>query len=246
MRTLIVAAVIALAAGRARADAPPDRLAAAQAQFLAGEYSAAAMLSGPLTRDPEVPAAVRAEAHRVYGLSLFLLGLRDEAEEYLVAYLRLDPSAHLDPALVPPEAIVFFEDVRVRHAGELLIAKPRPKQNRYFVLNFLPPFGQFQNGDRTTGWILAASETLLLATNVTTYLLLRNMCHDDQTCDDEDTAGMFRTTNIVSGALLIGVYVYGVYDAIKGYRRRGPVEAPLAITPTPGGGGAMVWTSWGF
>ncbi len=244
---LILLTLIAPAAAAAQET---DRIASAQQRFLAGEYSAVAMLVGPLTRDASLVPAVRAEAHRLYGLSLFLLGLRDEAEDSLLAYLRTQPDAHLDPALVPPEAIVFFEDVRARHAGELLIRKPRPKQRRYFILNFLPPFGQFQNGDRTTGWIVGASEVLFLATNVTTFFLLRDLCDADGTCgDDNDTASLLQKTNIAAGILFWVVYAYGVYDGIMGYRKRGPVDAPLvpmAITPTADGAGAMLWTGWGF
>jgi hypothetical protein len=268
MRRAALVALVSALAGGANAyaqDAPPmqplpppelfatetDRVAGAQQRFLAGEYSASAMLVGPLTRDPSLPGAVRAEAHRLYGLSLFLLGLSEEAEESLLAYLRLVPDAHLDPALVPPEAIVFFEEVRSRHAGDLLLAKPRPKQKRYFVLNFLPPFGQFQNGDRTKGWIIGSAELLFLATNVTTYFLLRSMCDPaDATCgEDPGTATNLQRVNIAAGILAIVVYAFGVYDGLAGYSNRGPVDAamsPIAITPSSDGSGALVWTRWGF
>jgi hypothetical protein len=190
---------------------------------------------------------VRAEAHRIYGLALFLLGLRAESEAALLAYLKLEPDAHLDPALVPPDALVFFEDVRARHAGELIQRRPRPRAKKSWALNLLPPFGQFQNGDRAKGWILAISGVALLAANLTTYAMLTSMCSsEERACDDPGTARTLRAVNITSGVALVGVYLYGVVDGYIGYgraRREQSLVVGAGATPD---GGASVWIqgSW--
>jgi hypothetical protein len=250
--------VLLLLAGTARAETPPtprpppprtappsERLAEAQARFGAGDHATAAAMAGPLTQDPAVPRAVRAEALRVYGLSLFFLDLRADAELALVAYLELEPDAHLDPAQVPPEALVFFEDVRARHAG--VVAKARPRARRFHSpwLALLPPWGQFQNGDSTKGWIIGVAEVVLLAANVTTFAMLSSMCDDaDKTCSDAENARALKTVNLVSGAALIATVAYGIIDGLVGYRKPDPERATFTIAPTEGG--AAVVLSWGF
>ena len=67
----------------------------------------------------------RAEAWRVYGLALFFLDRHDDAEAAFLQYLKLDVEARLDPALVPPEAVVFFEEVASKHAAELRKYRPQ-------------------------------------------------------------------------------------------------------------------------
>jgi hypothetical protein len=250
--------VLVLLAGTAFAESPPtpsppppqtaapsERLAAAQARFGAGEYATAAAMAGPLTRDPDVPRAIRAEALRIYGLSLFFLELRADAEDALVAHLRLEPDAHLDPAQVPPEAIVFFEDVRARHAGAVAKARPRVRRFHSPWLALLPPWGQFQNGDRTKGWIIGVAEVVFLAANLTTFAMLSSMCSDaDKTCTDPDNARALQTVNLVSGSLLIATVAYAVIDGLVGYRAPDPERGTLTIAPTSGG--AAVVLTWGF
>lgn len=226
-----------------------SRLARAQDRLAQADYAGAAALAGALARDATMLAcADRAEAFRIYGLALFFLRLPAEAEAALLEFLRLEPEAHLDPALVAPEAIVFFEDVRARHAGELATYKPRPRRRRYAALNLLPPLGQFQNGEPTKGWILAAAGGALLVTNVTTYVLLRRNCDDDTlVCSGgADKARALRSVNLVSGALFWGVAAYGVVDGFLVHRRLvererlGPGARAFLVPAT--GGAALVLT----
>jgi hypothetical protein len=201
------------------ADTAAAVLADAQARLAEAAYAEAAALAGRVAA-ADVPVAYRAEAARVRGLSLFFTGDRGGAEAALLQYLRLVPDAHLDPALVAPDAVVFFEEVRTRHAGELLVLRPRPERRRYWVLNLLPPFGQFQNGDRVRGWVLAGAEVALLAANVTTYVLLRSSCAGDLTCGgDPSTNRTLQTINVASGIVLAATWAVGVVDGFIGYKR---------------------------
>src|SRR5262249_23838755 len=102
----------------------------------------------------------------------------------------------------------------------------RPKQRRYFVLNFVPPFGQFQNGERVKGYVIGGLLGATLAANVTTYLVIRSWCHTQTlTCDDSGSdhrrrAEQLSTINTFTGLGAIAVYLYGVWDGVSGYRRR--------------------------
>ncbi len=229
MRTVLVL-VLVLAPLRAIAQpldpyAPVDATAAlhdANAAATAGDWAKVATLVDPLLAT-QLARTDLAEAHRLAGLAAYFANRRAEAEAHFVAYLKLDLDGPLDPALVPPEAVSFFETVRANHAAELRALRPPPK--RYAVLNLLPPFGQFQNGERAKGYVIGGLLVALAATNVTSYLVLRSWCSSsDLTCDTPSNhthaAMSLRAANIMSGVGLVATYLYGVYDGVVGYRRR--------------------------
>jgi hypothetical protein len=59
------------------------------------------------------------ELHKLAGLSAFYLKKMPQAENHLVAVIQLDPDYSLDPFLVAPSAIRYFEKLRSDHSGEL-------------------------------------------------------------------------------------------------------------------------------
>ncbi len=83
-----------------------------QGEYVAAERTIRRALIGFVAHER---APSHAEAYRVLGLSLFYQERIEEARAAFLDYLRRDPDAHLDPALVPPEAITLFEDVRARN-----------------------------------------------------------------------------------------------------------------------------------
>jgi hypothetical protein len=238
-------AIVALCAATAAAD-PASDLRDANAAASAGDWARVQALVDPLI-DPALAPADRAEAYRLAGLAAFFTHATVLAEQDFVAYLKLDLGGHLDPALYPPEVVNFFNDVRARHAAELRAARPRP--NRYWILSLLPPFGQFQNGDRVKGWTLTGIMAATLGTNIVTYFYLRSWCHNaSNTCDDSGKnhfrgAQTLSTLNIVGGAGFILTYAYGVWDGVRGYRRRSFELAPYVglsgETTTLGIGGSF-------
>jgi hypothetical protein len=241
---ILVVVFLVSALASAQATPPAARLAEAQRLFGHADYRAVAEIAGPLARDPSLDRADRTEAYRLFGLSLFLLAQPARAEGWLLQFLRLEPEAHLDPAVVPPDAIAFFEGIRARHEGELRALKPRPRRRRAW-LNLVPPAGQFQNQEPAKGWSIGIAEGVLLATNISTYIVLINACDEHRTCTlGRDAANQLRMANLVSGALFVGVYAYGVLDGWLGHRNRIEDRAGLAITAT--GEGAAVTYSLGF
>ena len=254
MRALaVVLLACALLAHVARAQPSLDVatiLRDANASASAGDWPKVTELVGPLLRQPLVRADL-AEAHRLEGLAAFFANDRAEAEAQLLAYLELDPSAHLDPTVVPPEAVTFFEDVRVRHAPELvdrirvgqqILRAHRPKK-RALWLAFVPGINQLYYGERAKGWLVTSALTAFLATDVTTYFVLRSWCSPtDDTCSGSAShmrhARDLRTINLISGVGLIATYLYGLYDGVVGYRRSAHEE----LVPYVGGvdGGAVL------
>ncbi|HEY1550269.1 MAG TPA: hypothetical protein VGG28_20720 [Kofleriaceae bacterium] len=239
LRALLVLAIVARVAAAQPGLDPASALRDANSAAAIGDWPRVTALTVPVMRSPVI--ADRAEAFRLHGLAAFFENRKDIAERDFVMYLRLDPDGHLDPALYPPEAITFFEDVHTRHAPEL-----RRQPKRYAVLTLLPPFAQFQNGDRTKGWVITGLLGAFAAANVTTYLVLRSWCHDSgDTCDASGAnhftaAQRLEVVNIAAGVALIGTYLYGVYDGVANYRARS------ALYVIPELGGAAVGISGSF
>jgi hypothetical protein len=253
VRALAALAVLALAGPAVAAPAPvfapaslpgapPSRppdpatiLRAADAAGAANDWPHAATLLATLDLAHLDPAD-RAEARRLRGLAAFFAGNLQAAEVELVEWLKLDLDARLDPSTTPPEAMTFFERVRARHAAELRALRPRPRRGSS-ALNLLPPWGQFQNGDRTKGWIIAGTGIALLAADVGSYAFLRHWCSpSDLTCDvggeHASAARTLRTVNLVSGGALLALYAYGVVDGFWGYRSQ---SAEVMFVPTSDG-----------
>src|SRR6185295_11388479 len=130
-------------------------------------------LVDPLLRQ-QLPPGDLAEAHRLAGIAAFFAQRNTDAETHFLAYLRIDLDGRLDPALYPPEVVAFFNDVASRHAAELRALRNRPTRSWYLTL--VPPFGQFQNGERVKGYVVGGVLGTLLAVNLTTYALLRSWC----------------------------------------------------------------------
>ena len=230
VRLVAGALVLAVLASTAGAQAPEEPvelkspaeiLRSSMDAATAGDWTTVSRLMETLLRDQLGPAEL-AEAHRLAGLAAFFQGRKPDAERHFLAYLQLDLDGQLDAALYPPDVIVFFSDVKSKNNAELRARRPTAK--RYAVLSVLPPFAQFQNGDRTKGWILAGALVGLVGTNLVTYGLLRSWCANDRTCDSPGSdhtgaATKLRVVNLASGFAAILTFAYGVYDGVSGYRR---------------------------
>jgi hypothetical protein len=249
---LVLALVVAVLATRAAvtvAVAQPgqqhsavERIAAAAAAVDDRDWERVIVLVGDVPTDPNVTPADHAEAHRLLGIAEFYRQRYDNAEAHFHAYLRVELDGQLDIGLFSPDVVQFFDNVKAKHAAELRALRPRTR--RWMVLNFVPPAGQFQNRQPVKGWLLGGAGAALLATNITTYVMLDRMCSDvDRTCESGDASRASRARTLVkvntsTGVALIGLYVIGVIDGFRNYRRP---RSSVTITPvslgTHGGGG---------
>jgi hypothetical protein len=228
-------AALLLVARVALAD-PSAQLHDANAAATAGDWGKVSALVDPLITASLSPAEL-AEANRLYGLAAFFQGRQPEAEAHFLAYLRIDLDGNLDPQLYPPEVITFFIEVRTKYAAELRAR--RPKKKRYMALNLVPAAGQFQNGEPGKGIVIGTLFGAFAIANVTSYLVLRSWCThvngdagSSVTCDGtahhQDAAKTLSNVNIATGIGLIVTYVVGVYDGVKGYRRKEHEVQPYA------------------
>lgn len=243
--------VLALTATSVRAEpvaAPPalDPSAALRegnAAATAGDWAKVAAYVDPLFARQLSSTADLAEAHRLAGLAAFFQQRKSDADQHFLEYLRFDPDAQLDPALYPPEVIAAFLEVRRKHQAELRAR--RPSARRSIVPQFLPPVGQWQNGDHVKAYVLGGAFVAFTAANLSSYLLLRSWCDgpaQGSTCDKTGTdhhraAQVVRDANVVSFVGILSTYVYGVYDGVHTYRRQNRERAIQPYVSSVAGGG---------
>jgi tetratricopeptide (TPR) repeat protein len=208
--------------------------------FEYGQYAKAVALLRPLVEEERLQGADRIQALRAYGVSLFLLGRRGGAEAAFLMLLREDPTARLDPALVPPEVIAFLDEVRARHQAVIQRAAKARRPSAWF--NLLPPLGQFQNGHKGKAWLVLALEVTFLTIDITTYWVARSMPRSDGTVASEGKFNAIKTLNLVSFCLLAGTIVYGVVDGFyyHGVRERAAAGVVVLPAPLPGGAGVSL------
>ncbi|HEX8952430.1 MAG TPA: hypothetical protein VF945_11325, partial [Polyangia bacterium] len=208
------------------APSPADALKRARDEFDFGNYERVVDRLRPfveaLELSRELPEkADRLEALRVYGIACTLTGRRTAAEGAFLLLLREEPSTQLDPALVRPEAVAFFGEVRARHRAELLAAYRKNRRPYYWALDLIPLAGQLQNRQWKKAIVFGAIELALLATNISTGALLAHYEGGTHSFDGHTSAfEPLRDVNWISFGLLLGVTAGGLVDAfVVGARR---------------------------
>jgi hypothetical protein len=256
-RSLPLLIVLACATARAQeplqpapeGGAPPEAAAAsahsgspiarALDEFDFGDYEAVVAQLRPMVEAlelvRELPGKVdRLEALRVYGIACTLTGRQTAAEGAFLLLLREEPSTRLDPALVRPEAVAFFDKVRARHREELLEAYRKNRTRYYWALDVIPVAGQFQNRQWKKAVVFGSLELTLLAGSIVTGELLSSYQGDQQTFDGHLGAYMpLRVLNGICFGAVLAVTTAGIFDAfIVGKQRRQrerQIEARLGL-----------------
>lgn len=236
MRALAVFAIAMLAPAIAVAT-PSSDFVAAKERFRAGQFSEAIELFSSLLypRERLTNKNEVAEAHLLLGISYFQVGNQTAASTELEEALNFDMNLSIEPPLITEEASRFFrtkkEEVERRIAAEsqtrLLAAEAARLQaiidnmvvveRRKFYVNFIPfGAGQFQNGHRGKGTFFLASQTAFGGASLGLYMyqVLRYGFSGGKVPQDElDSARTIQAFQISSGAVAIGLMIYGILDA---------------------------------
>jgi hypothetical protein len=161
--------------------------------------------------------AERANALRYLGIGLFLTGRAEGAETAFFELLRLRPDSRLDPHTTRPDAVAFFEQVRLRYAEPIRDAA-RANNRKVFAWNFLPPAGQLQNGNTTTAITIGSIELVSLGTAIATFALLKHWEGPHNTFPGRaDQASLMQKVNWTSVGVLSIAFLVGVVDGIVHY-----------------------------
>ncbi len=126
--SLAALALLLPSVGRA---APPPDLKRARDRYEFGAYAdAAGAVREILARRKDLSEADVVEAYRILGLSEFQLGDRGAARSAFVSLLSIDPDYALDPFLVPPPIVEFFDRVKKENEEHLRPLRERKRQLR--------------------------------------------------------------------------------------------------------------------
>ncbi len=171
---------------------PTDTFRLGKNQFTHGQYEEAitniTAVIYPLSLDSEDDVV---EARRILAIAYYLTGRRDLATTEFTKLLYLRPLYKLDPFLVAPPIIEFFEQIRKKlkpQLDPLIMAEVDQSQQPNNALNgksirveyhynsraltFFPfGIGQLQNGDRALGYTSLAIQTTALSLNITTAII---------------------------------------------------------------------------
>jgi len=127
-RLVALAAALSLLPAAAGA-APPADLKRAKDRYEFGAYAdAAGAVRELLARRKDLAEAEVVEAYRILGLSEYQLGDRGAARSAFVNLLSVDPDYALDPFLVPPQIVEFFDRVKREAEPELAPLRERRRQ----------------------------------------------------------------------------------------------------------------------
>jgi tetratricopeptide (TPR) repeat protein len=185
------------------------------------------------------------EAHILLGVCHYEGARRDDAKSEFESCLAIDPSWKLEPLIFSEAQVRLFDEVRAdvearaerdRKLRELeeererirrLIENTRNFETRSFALNFAPfGAGQFQNGDRTKGFLVAAGQGVTGATSLGVFLYLAGTYGLEAKVPLEDAVSVRRMQQIQvgAGAAFFAIYAYSVIDGIWHFKPRAQVE----------------------
>src|SRR5215472_1284210 len=102
-----------------QAAVPDIEVARVRTEFAYGNYADVVKRASERIDRGNLSEADVIELHKYAGLSAFYLNHKPEAERHLWALLQLDPDYSLDPFVVPPPAIAYFEGLRKQHGAQL-------------------------------------------------------------------------------------------------------------------------------
>jgi tetratricopeptide (TPR) repeat protein len=110
---------------------PATDLKRARDRFEFGAWAdAAAAVREVLDANPDLSEPQSIEAYRILGLAEYQLGNRSAARMAFIHLLSLDPDYALDPFLVPPPIVDFFDRVKRDAEPELAPLREKKKQLR--------------------------------------------------------------------------------------------------------------------
>ncbi len=93
-------------------DAPDAEVGAIRSGFEYGKYAEVLERAGARIDRGRLSEEDLAELHRLAGLAAFNLNRLEDASRHLKALLRLDPDHSLDPFVVPPPAVAYFDELK--------------------------------------------------------------------------------------------------------------------------------------
>lgn len=230
------------------ATAPADLLGAMRAAYERLDYATAEQRAREALAAYDLLSADQlVQVHTTLGLILFARNEPLEAREQFAAALSLDPVLVLDPLLVSPKTLDFFEGIRAgmeTSGGDgreatiryVRVRDPRPAATLRSLA--LPGWGQLYKGERAKGWALAGTWGLLAGGTVAAHVL-RGQARQEylDAVGSDEIAARYATYNAwhrARSGLALGTLAVWAYAALDALVLGGPAgEAGHAVALEP-------------
>jgi tetratricopeptide (TPR) repeat protein len=250
----VVAVVATLGPSRRAVATPSQDLDNARQAFRAGDYaSAIPILTTLLYPTPRLARTEDlSEAHALLGVCQFETADRPGATREFEQALFLRSDYALDALLFSREVVRFFDQVKTdvtaraeRDRALRALADEKDRLRKYreslivyevhpYYVNFVPfGAGQFQNGQRGRGLVFAVGEGLTGAASAGLWLYLVSNYGYGGSVPPGEAAGARRLQQIEigAGAAFLGLYAWGVIDALVHYKPRAQIQGDDSLLP---------------
>ncbi len=164
----------------------------------------------------------------ILGIIYFIKKDRNSSRRYFERLLDMDPDYSLDPLFVPPEIIIFFNELKQKKrsilttVGQHTVTEKRETPGFLKTTAMLLPFGigYAVKKEKTKAIFFGILEGFLMATNVSLYYY-RNCalkpCGDRYYPPDKvGEANTLQTIQLVAGYLFVGLWGYNIVDIFGG------------------------------
>ena len=184
-------------------------------------------------------------------LALILYARREELEaaEQFRGALTLNPDLQLDPLLVSPVTLAFFEETKAVFVREREDGDAPTGSIRYVQLHderpaatwrsaLLPGWGQRYKGEGAKGWVMTGLWVATLGGAAAAHIQ-RQDARDAYLAETDpalvaDRFDTYNTWHKARGGLLIGAVAVWAYAAVDALTSGGP-QSSLQVSPTPSG-----------
>lgn len=189
-----------------------------------------------------------AEIHTILGLIEYSQNQPQDARDQFTAALSLNSDLTLDPLMVSPKILTFFEELRDEFSQMRSNETPSADAVRYVIVEdrrseaalrsmVLPGWGQLHKGDRAKGVVLLGLWGTLAGGTVAAHLLRADAgrAYDAARtpADALDRFGTFNTWHKTRNALLLGTAGVWVYSYVDALITGGPAQGSRTFAATP-------------
>ncbi|WP_420454620.1 hypothetical protein [Rubrivirga sp.] len=253
MRAVVLALLVAASAGAQPRSGPADLLQAMEDAVGRLDYETAeARAREALGRFDALSPDQLVTVHTTLGVLLYARNQPVEARRQFEAALSLDPGLTLDPVLVSPKTVEFFDEVRATAGPDSgtagapairYVVLPDPRPTAALRSLVLPGWGQFTKGDRAKGWAFAVAAGAVTAGAVAAHVVYLD-AHREYNLPVPRTEEEFNALNDrqqlwldVRNGLLNGAAVVWGAAALEALVTGGPAVERLAVEPASEGVG---------
>ncbi len=246
---------------------PNEDLRDAENSYLYGDYPRVIRKVTPLV-EPDIRIPAERDLGRAYellGLAHFFLDEKERSRIYFEKLIRMRPGANLDPVLVPPPAVAFFQAIKTELSDELerkrealrkaqLAEQKRLLNERTLLIEreiqsssrlvSILPFGagQFQNQDPLLGYALMTSQLAAIMASMTFFFSVENLRQDDGRFhpNDIELARDYQAVQISFAGVAIALMLGGAIEAWQSFKpKRTLREEQRPVLPSTRTGGAQ-------